>query len=108
VSARGGPAGSPGDDCGREEMKESRVGSAIPAGEFTIVPLERLSVERAGKGRRWWFLAVREPVGVVVHSRLGVHAIDIHGKAVPLGEYLREFRGLEDLLDSLSGPAEQG
>ena len=89
-------------------MKESRVGSAVPAGEFTIVPLERLSVERAGKGRRWWFMVVREPAGVVVHSRLGAHAMDVSGNEMPLGECLEEFRGLKDLLDSLSRPAEQG
>jgi len=88
-------------------MKESRVGSAIPAGEFTIVPLETLSVERAGKGRGWWFLAVRRPVGVVIHSGQGARAMDISGNAMPLGECLEEFRGLKDLLDSLSGPGEE-
>ena len=84
-------------------MKEMRIGKPITVGDTTIIPLERESirVHHAGKKDGLSVQFSKEPIGIVVGTPQGKWAIDIHGEQVPLESYIREFHGLQEVLDSL-------
>ena len=81
-------------------MKHKCAGTAIIIGEITIIPLEEVTVYH---GRNKGGLSVyvsKGPIGVVIGSRQGKWAIDIHGGQVPVETYIQEIHGLQQVLDS--------
>lgn len=89
-------------------MSERRVGPTIPAGEWTLVPIEEVRVNEYRSDLRFNVFVAKSPVAVVAVRTEGgsrdVTASDMNGKALDVTTLAAEVPGLQDRLDELMAP----
>ena len=82
-------------------MKKNRVGQPSTIGEIIIIPLEEVYLYCDKREDGIWAYALKQPVGVVVISPQFIRAIDIQGEELDLNTCIKDFGGLQQVMDNL-------
>ena len=82
-------------------MNELKAGTPYVTPDLAIVPVDRTWCGYHQTGRRFNTWGFKEPVAVVILTRLETKAMDIAGMTLDLDQLLRQTPGLPECLDRL-------
>ncbi len=81
------------------EIENIEIESPVVLASLTIVPISRSSLRSRHWNRKFFFVATKKPIGVLVISNETRKAFRINGEEVSLDQLIQEFPSLKEKLE---------